>query len=149
MTTGTESRAATAAARPRSGPRATLWLLRGVALVAAVAVGAQPVLAGVFLGGESDAITVHSANATALLLLAMLQTVLAVLYAWPGGGRRWPILVGVVLFQGLGIQTGMGHERVLAIHVPLGVALVLAQLAFTAWLFTRRAWLHRAGRGAA
>lgn len=131
-------------ARTPSGPRVTLWALRTTAGVVAIAVVAQPVLAGMYLGGEFDALGVHAANATALILLAMLQIAIAAGYFWPGGGRVWPLAFAVAAFMAVGIQTGMGYERALAIHIPLGVTIVFSQLVFTCWVFTRRAAAPRA-----
>ncbi len=42
----------------------TLWLLRAVVTLFLLAVLAQPVLAGLYLSGEFDALAVHGAIAT-------------------------------------------------------------------------------------
>lgn len=144
MTTEIDEVTAPPGARTPSGPTVTLWALRTAAGVAAIAVVAQPVLAGMYLGGEFDALGVHAVNATALILLAMVQIALAAVYFWPGGGRIWPLAFAVSTFLAVGIQTGMGYERALAIHIPLGVTIVLSQIIFTCWVFTRRARVPRA-----
>lgn len=123
----------------RTGPRLTLWTMRSVALLQAVAVVAQPVLAGMYLGGEFDALGLHATNATVLILMAMVQIVAAAAVCWPGGGRIWPLVFTTGMFFAVGFQTGMGYARELGIHIPLGVAIVASQIAFTLWVCTARA----------
>jgi hypothetical protein len=130
---------------PAGGPRATLWLLRVVALLHAGLVVGQPVLAGIYLSGRFDALATHSLNAGLVILTCMWQFVAAVLYVLPGRGRGWPVLVTALLFFGEGIQTGMGYAGKLAVHLPLGVAVVTAQVVFVVWLF--RSGARRSRRG--
>jgi hypothetical protein len=120
---------------PVSRPGASLWTLRGVALVHAAAVVGQPLLAGRYLGGDVDSLAVHSLNGSLLPVLTMLQGIAALVYVWPGGGRGWPFLWTFLLFFAEGIQIGLGHSRQLAIHLPLGVGIVLVQVLLTVWLF--------------
>ncbi|GAA2756726.1 hypothetical protein [Actinopolymorpha rutila] len=120
---------------PAGGPRATLWLLRLVALVHAGLVVGQPVLAGIYLSGRFDALATHSLNAGLVILACMVQFGAALVYVWPGRGRGWPALVTAMLFFAEGIQTGMGYAGKLAVHVPLGVAVVTTQVVLVVWLF--------------
>jgi hypothetical protein len=135
-----------AAPAARSGPRASLWVLRVVAVVHAAAVVAQPVLAGRYLGGDFGALTWHRVDGSLLPLATMVQFAAALAY-FVGRGRGWPVLFSVVLFLAEGIQIGMGYSHELAIHLPLGVGIVLAQILFTVWLFRpgaaqpRRWWI--------
>ncbi|SDT12818.1 hypothetical protein [Actinopolymorpha singaporensis] len=130
---------------PAGGPRATLWLLRFVALVhAGLAVG-QPLLAGIYLSGRFDALATHSLNAGLVMLACMWQFGAALLYVWPGRGRGWPVLVTALLFFAEGLQIGMGYAGRLTVHVPLGVAIVTTQVVFAVWLF--RSGARRSGRG--
>ncbi|MGH3980283.1 MAG: hypothetical protein ACRDRZ_14975 [Pseudonocardiaceae bacterium] len=109
----------------RPGPRVTLWLLRGVTTLFLLAVLAQPVLAGMYLSGEWDALAVHSANAGIVILLALVAAAAALLYWLFGRGRFWPLPVTIAGFLAAGFQTGFGYERRLALHIPLGVAIVM------------------------
>ena len=43
-------------------------------------------------------------------------------------------------------QIGMGYQRNLALHVPLGVAIVVATLSFAGWSWSRAAARPRSGR---
>lgn len=113
----------------------TLWLLRAVVTLFLLAVLAQPVLAGLFLSGEVDAIGAHAVNAALVILLTMAMRAAALLFWTAGRGRFWPLPVAVVAFLTVGFQTGSGYARQLALHVPLGVAIVTAAvlLAIAVW----------------
>jgi heme A synthase len=104
---------------PRSvrGMRLVLWLL-------AVAVFAQAVLAGLFLGGGDAWRGWHAVNGMLVLpLLALVQVVLAVL-VWRGGRRPgWLAVASVGLLVALLVQSMLGMTGQVAAHVPLGVAI--------------------------
>jgi hypothetical protein len=120
----------------RSGPRITLGLLRLVVTAHLVAVLAQPVLAGRYLTGDVDAITVHGAVGSALAALDLLVIAAAALYVVGGRGRMWVLPAAVLLFVAVGLQIGMGYARQLGVHVPLGVGIVTASVLLTAWVWT-------------
>lgn len=92
-------------------------------------------LAGIYLSGRFDALATHSLNAGLVILACMVQFGAALVYVWPGRGRGWPALVTAMLFFAEGIQTGMGYAGKLAVHVPLGVAVVTTQVVLVVWLF--------------
>jgi hypothetical protein len=97
--------------------RVVLWLL-------AVAVFAQPVFAGLFLDGHDAWRDWHATNGMIVLpLLALVQVVLAVLWWRPGHGPGWPAVASVGLLVAIQIQSVLGMNGLLAIHVPLGVAI--------------------------
>lgn len=124
----------TTSTAPR-GPRVTLWLLRAAVSAFLLAVLVQPVLAGRYLAGEFDALGVHASNAGVVILLAMVVAAASLLFATLGRGRFWPLPVAVALFLSAGFQTGSGYARQLALHIPLGVAIVTAAvlLAVAVW----------------
>jgi len=70
-----------------AGPCVTLWLLRAVVTMFLLVVLAQPVLAGLFLSGEVDAIGVHALNADLVIMLAMAMSAAALLFWTVGRGR--------------------------------------------------------------
>ncbi|GAA4991270.1 hypothetical protein [Actinopolymorpha pittospori] len=115
-------------------PGATLWLLRATATLHGLMVVAQPILAGVYLSGQFDALEPHSVNATLISTVSMVQLAASVLYAWPGGGRVWPAVFSLALFLAEGMQIGMGYTGNLAVHIPLGVSVVTAQIVFVVWV---------------
>jgi len=106
-----------------------------VAVVHAVVILAQPVLAGRYLDGAVDAIALHRENATVVAAFDAAQLVCAVLFAWQGRGRRWPIWVSLAVAVGVEVQVGFGYASLLVVHVPLGVSLIVAQLVTVVWLF--------------
>lgn len=132
--------------------RVTTWLLRITLLgYAALAVG-QPILAGSYLSGNFDAISTHGRNG-GLLMVATMVTFVTALAHWLAGGRGWPVPTLVVLFLATGFQLGFGYERMLLVHLPLGVAIVGAVVAMAVWSWTpgslrRRPRRRRAGRAA-
>lgn len=111
----------------------TLWALRVVALLHAAVLCSQPVLAGLYLGGELGALSAHEANAGAIAGLALLQVVVALVYCIVGRGRIWPTALSLVLVVAESIQWGLGYDHALHIHLPLGASIVTAQIVFLTW----------------
>lgn len=134
------------------GPRVTLWLLRAVMTLFLLAVLAQPVLAGLYLSGEWDALGVHSGNAVLVEALSFFLLLTALAYWLAGRGRARVALAAVVLWFVTAMQAGFGYARLLGLHIPLGVALVTASVLFAIWVWRRGArtprrpwWGTRAG----
>lgn len=117
-------------------PRFTLVLLQVFLVLHALLVIAQPIMAGMYLSGEVDAMNVHSPIGSTLWMITMLQIVIAALYWRPGGGRLWPAIATVVLFFAEFTQMTLGHSSTLAVHVPLGVSIVAGVVLMTVWSFT-------------
>jgi hypothetical protein len=117
------------------GPGVTLWLLRAPLSVHALAAVGQPVLAGRYLSGDFDALTGHAVNASLVLLTVMAAFPAAVLYWLVGRGAGWPALALAALFVAEVTQIAVGAQRVLAVHIPLGVGIVGTTVALVAWSF--------------
>ena len=130
--------------RTERRPRVSLLLLRILVTAYLVAVLAQPVLAGLFLTGDVDAITVHGAIGSALAAFGMVLIVATVAYV-VRRGRLWVLPAAVVLFFATGLQVGMGYARTLQIHVPLGVAIATASILLAIWVWSPSAALPRGG----
>jgi uncharacterized membrane protein (UPF0182 family) len=111
-----------------------------------LAVLAQPVLAGRYLTGDVDAMEVHGLVGSMLALVAMILIVCALAYVVAARGQQWLLLVTVVLFFAEGLQIGMGYSRELHVHVPLGVAIVVAAVLLAAWVWTPAAARARGSR---
>jgi hypothetical protein len=118
-----------------------LWTLRAVITVHVLAVLAQPVLAGLFLTGDVDAIGVHGLIGSLLALVGMVVIGVALAYVLGGRGRLWVLPVAVALFLADGFQIGAGYTRQLELHIPLGVAIVVASVLLATW-----AWSPSAAR---
>lgn len=97
--------------------------LRVVVLLHAALILAQAAFAGQFLGGDAGWVRVHEANAGIIQLTAFVQLVLAILVWRPGRGPGWPALASLALLLVEELQLGFGYARMLALHVPLGVAI--------------------------
>jgi hypothetical protein len=125
-------------------PRLTLWLLRLTATVQLVLVLAQPVLAGLFLTGDVDAIEVHAAVATALAFVALVLIGVAVAYTVVRG-RLWVLPTSVALLVAVGLQMAAGYARALQFHIPLGVVIVTVSVLLGIWAWTPAAARPRGG----
>ncbi len=128
-------------AAPAPPRRAGLWALRVTLTLHLLGALGQPLLAGLFLAGDVDAIAWHGAVGEALAAVA-LAVVAAALAHVALVRRQWWILPGAVaLFLADGLQIGWGHGRVLDLHVPLGVAITAVSVLLALW-----AWRPRGGR---
>ena len=105
----------------RPGIAAALHLLlRLLALL----VFAQAVFAGLFLDGNAAWRQWHAVNGMLLIpLLALLAAVLAILLR-RSGGPGWIALASLALLLAIVVQNAMGQSGQVAVHVPLGVAIL-------------------------
>jgi hypothetical protein len=97
--------------------------LRVVVLLHTALILAQAAFAGQFLAGDGAWVRVHEANAGIIHMVAVFQLVLAILVWRPGRGPGWPALASLALLLAEELQLGFGYARILALHVPLGVAI--------------------------
>ncbi len=118
------------------GPRVSLWSLRVLVTLHLVAVLCQPLLAGLFLAGDVDAMAWHGIVGGLVVLLSLTVAATAFGYVLAGRGRWWvlPVAWGVVLVEGM--QLGLGFSRVLQAHIPLGVAVVTGAVLLAAWVWS-------------
>lgn len=129
----------------RRRPRTTLWLLRSLVTVHLVAVLFQPILAGMFLTGDVDAIAVHGTIGSLLAAVDILVIGATLLYVLSGRGKLWVLPVSVALFLAVGLQIGMGYARQLSLHIPLGVAIVVGSVLMMVWVWSPSAARPRGG----
>ena len=112
-----------------------LWILRAVLTLHALLAVLQPVMAGIFLSGEADAMTnLHSPIGSTLWMYAFLQILVAGLY-WRRGGRALPFWASVGIFFAEFVQLVLGSTRQVAIHVPLGTLIVTAVVWLAIWSY--------------
>jgi hypothetical protein len=107
--------------------------LRVVAGVHAVAICLQPLFAGIYLNGSGSAMRMHEPLGLALTLTGLLQLLVATIW-WRSGGRAVAPAVSLLILLGEVFQVAMGYSRQLAIHIPLGIALVATTVAFAFWV---------------
>lgn len=125
----------TPAVSRRRWPR---WLFRITSTVAAITLFDQAVFAGQFLSGTYGSLHTHRENATFAGIAVLISTVAAVLVRWPGRGPWWPIVGSLGIFGLIALQIVLGFARVIAVHVPLGVATIILAAGVAVW-----AWRYR------
>jgi hypothetical protein len=105
---------------------------------------AQPVLAGLFLTGDVDAITVHATVGMSLAAVSLVLIGVTLVYVLRRG-RLWVLPVVIALFLVVGLQIGLGFSRSLELHVPLGVAIATASGLLAVWVWSPSAARPRGG----
>ena len=115
----------------------SLAALRLVAATHAIAICLQPVVAGVYLNGSGGALRIHEPVGMAVATIAIVQLLVATIW-WRSGGRLLAPAVTLLITLGEGFQVAMGYTRQLAIHIPLGIALVASAVAFAVWTTRQR-----------
>ena len=121
---------------PPAGPSAihvaTLWVFRLLTLAQATLFALQPISIGSFLDGTWTAFEMHSIVGGALLLPVTATTLVGLVLA--ALSRRIGLGLVCLLLPVLTVaQIAIGHTRVLAVHVPLGVLLVALALWLAIW----------------
>ncbi|MCA2310589.1 hypothetical protein [Mycobacterium intracellulare] len=120
----------------RRGPamRGPLLLARASTPSMVVLALAQATLAGNFLGGQYDALMLHSLGAKAITLTSAVQVAILA-WIWRLGGPRGAFLGGIAQTLLLVAEFAAGELRLTAVHVPLGVLLVvgIVQVATVIW----------------
>lgn len=127
-------------------PRLTLHALRATVALSTACVLAQPVLAGGYLSGRFNFLGYHGTNGDIISAVLLVQAIAAAAYLVGGRGSGIPLLFTGVQFFATGLQIGMGHSRQLAVHIPLGVLLVVLALHVCVWVFRPAARLSRKDR---
>ncbi|MEV4432801.1 hypothetical protein [Streptomyces sp. NPDC049585] len=133
-------------------PPARRWplaALRTVAVLVLLDTLAQAALAGLFVTGDLDLLAWHAANAGVLSALTVLQTAAALAVWRAARGPLWPAVASAVLVALVGVQQGLGEARILAGHLPLGMAVFGCAAGLTCWAFARHAFARPASAGVA
>jgi heme A synthase len=118
------------------------WQQRGARLLRVLSVLAlfdtlvQAALAGLFITGDVGLLDWHGVNASVLALLVALEAGAAFLVWRPGRGPAGPFLLALGLLVLVGVQQALGAARVIAGHVPLGMAIFGLGAALTYWSFS-------------
>jgi hypothetical protein len=109
----------------------TRLLARATTATLAVLALTQAVFAGSFLGGQYNALMLHSLGAKASTLLSVAQVIALWFVSRSGGPRSLPV-VGVLVTVLLVAEFASGELRLTALHIPLGVLLIAGILQLTA-----------------
>lgn len=130
--------------RPR-GFTAARWVLRVFATLHALLLIWQPISIGQYLSGAYAMRDIHAAGAALIPMIGFLLIPVASWYV-VAGGRRWVLLPGIGFLFLDEAQSIAGHVPQLAVHVPLGVGLVMLGVAFGVWVWTPASGRLRARR---
>jgi hypothetical protein len=109
------------------------WLFRAAITCETVLAFAQAALAGGFLAGHYDFLRLHNENGTWTGIAGLLLIGCAVVQWRPGRGPSWPIFASCALFVAEAGQIFLGYARILAVHVPLGVAITVVVVGLLVW----------------
>jgi hypothetical protein len=118
--------------------RLSAGAFRSVAVLHAIMAVTQAFAAGALLQASTAGLVLHQAVGGTLLLVATLQVPLAVLAWRPGRLSPWLIAVSATLVVAETAQVALGYVGVLAVHVPLGVAIVGTAVALAWWAVRAR-----------
>ncbi|WUJ72687.1 hypothetical protein OG809_05325 [Kribbella soli] len=114
-----------------------LMVLRVTAGLHAVVICLQPVFAGIYLDGSPGGMRMHEPTGLAIVFLGLAQLLVATIW-WRAGGRWQAAAASLLIWVGEVVQVSMGYSRQLAIHIPLGIALVATSVALAFWINRRR-----------
>lgn len=115
------------------------WMLRVFVTALTVDAYLQAVLAGRFLSGDYGMLLAHRLNADGVAILSFVIVAAAIL-AWRKG--RAPgvlVLLTAALSAAVVGQIATGYNRILGVHVPLGVAVIVLSTVLTVWAWRRAA----------
>jgi hypothetical protein len=108
--------------------RLLFTVFRGLLGLFALLSFGQALLAGRFLSGEGQWLAPHKLNGTAIIGTAMILLVAGAVLIKLLKGPLWPLVLVAVLFAAQWFQIKSGLDRHLALHIPLGVAMVAIPL---------------------
>jgi hypothetical protein len=118
--------------------RTTWWVFRILTTVLSVDAYLQAVLAGRFLSGDFGMLYAHRINGVDGVAILSFVLIVVSVVAWrtelmPGRVVAYATaLSGAVVLQIL-----MGFDRVLGVHIPLGVAIIALSTIMAVWAWRR------------
>lgn len=113
------------------------WPYRITLTIAAVLLFNQAVFAGQFLGGSYPSLATHRENATYAGIAVLVAALAAIAIRWPGRGPVWPMAATFGLFGLIALQIVLGFLRLLEIHIPLGVSIIVLVVLLLVWAWRR------------
>ena len=109
-----------------------LAVLRLVAVLHATAICVQPIAIGIYLNGATTGLKIHEPVGIALTMFGLVQLIAAIVY-WRHGGRLAAPVAALLILSAESVQVAMGFNKQLAIHIPLGIALIGSTIGFAIW----------------
>lgn len=113
-------------ARTASAGGQDIRLIRWLVVINLVLAALQPVSAGLLMSGFGRAVPVHATVGLALPLVLLVQAGVSVFLWRRGRAPAWAAGVSIALFVAVLLQNAFGHNRQYWLHVPIGVAVVVA-----------------------
>lgn len=101
--------------------------------MAALLVFNQAVFAGQFLAGSYGSLLTHRQNATYSGIAVLICAVPGVLLWRVARGPWWPASACAALFGLIAAQIAIGFARLVTVHIPLGVAIILGTTLVAVW----------------
>jgi hypothetical protein len=123
--------------------RLLFTVFRGLLVLFAVLSFGQALFAGQFLAGEGTWLAPHRVNGTAVIGTSTILLVAGAVLIRLLRGPSWPLVLVAVLFAAQWFQIKSGLDRQLALHIPLGVAMVALPLLGLMMSFRPPAGAHR------
>ncbi|MFF1277512.1 hypothetical protein ACFVZC_29565 [Streptomyces marokkonensis] len=117
----------------RRTPR-SMVVYRALATLLFVMTLVQVGLGAGYVDGDWESMNMHTINARVLVALALLTLLSGTWLRWQGGPVR-AVIVNAVLLLAMIAQMVLGMERVVAVHVTLGVIIFAAVV-----VMVMRAW---------
>jgi len=117
-------------------PGSARWAVRGYRVLitmAAVVLFNQSLQAGEFMSGRYEFLEFHRLGATVAEFVVLFATIAAGVARYRGRYPLWPAGVTGLLFVAIQLQEWAGEERVLSVHVPLGVSIIVTAIGLTVW----------------
>ncbi|WP_155350887.1 hypothetical protein [Acrocarpospora pleiomorpha] len=119
--------------RRRRDVRWFLWPYRVIVSLVAALCYLQPILAGQFLSGTYSSLLAHQNTAAVIDMLLILAIPIALIITVWGRRSWWPVVFVVGLLGLTSTQNSLGFGRILTLHIPLGVAIIMAATAVAVW----------------
>lgn len=119
--------------RAERGIRWWLWLYRIIAILVALLAYLQSILAGQFLSGTYSSLLAHQNTAAIIDMLLIVAIVIGLVITLWGRRSWWPAVIPASLLGLTSLQNQLGFARLLTVHIPLGVAIVMVTTVAAVW----------------
>lgn len=96
---------------------------RAIVIFNLLVVFLQFIVAGQMLGGSDFAVNLHGTTGLLLILIAIAQTAVAIVLRTKGIGPTGLIVTNIGIILAEAIEAVCGHFHIVALHVPLAVAI--------------------------
>ena len=100
---------------------------------AAVVLFNQSLSAGEFMSGSYEFLNFHRLGASVAEFVVLFTAISAGVARFRRRYTSWPVGLTVLLLAAIQLQEFAGEERILSVHVPLGVSIITAVIGLTVW----------------